>query len=430
MSLPERTESSGGMINPARISRWSLVALGIQLAMLFAIVLGTHGFIVPLSHPTTTDFASFYAAGRLADGPAPALAYNRAAHEAAEQIATSPGINYVFFFYPPTFLLICGLLPRLPYIMAFVLFETLTAAALLQTLRWVTGRGGWRQLLPAASFSPLIWNVGIGQNACLTAALFGCATVLLQARRPLGAGLAFACLCYKPHFGLLIPLALAAAGEWSAIAAAGLVLVSLVGISALLFGPETWLAFLHAMSHAQGDFAAGHVVPWRPMISVYGAARMLGAGPAAAYVAEALVSVVVAGCTVWSWRRPDDGSGIRNAVLVSGTLLIAPVGLFYDLVLLLVAVAWIVRSATRTPLGSRERLVLASVWLAGLVCYPAAGAAHVPVGTICTCCIFIMSLARQHHMGDRSSNLNSHSLFWICKDVVVLLARRRPPLRR
>ena len=71
-------------------------------------VAGTHGWIVPLDKPTTTDFVSFYAAGKLADAGTPALAYDQAAHLAAEEAITAPGIRYQYFNYPPVFLMRCA----------------------------------------------------------------------------------------------------------------------------------------------------------------------------------------------------------------------------------------------------------------------------------------------------------------------------------
>jgi len=44
----------------------------------------------------------------------------------------------------------------------------------------------------------------------------------LLERRPVAAGLLFGLLCYKPHFGLLVPVALASGGYWRSFAAASL----------------------------------------------------------------------------------------------------------------------------------------------------------------------------------------------------------------
>jgi|SRR6516162_8625074 len=43
------------------------ILLAVEIGVFLFLVAGTHGLIVPLSQPTSTDFVSFYAAGRLAD---------------------------------------------------------------------------------------------------------------------------------------------------------------------------------------------------------------------------------------------------------------------------------------------------------------------------------------------------------------------------
>src|SRR5579863_6468259 len=95
------------------------------LALAFFIAV-SHHWIGALTKPTTTDFASFYAAGSLADAGHPALAYDHAAHAAAEVQATEPGVLYQYFYYPPVFLFICAALAKLSYLPAFIVFQALT----------------------------------------------------------------------------------------------------------------------------------------------------------------------------------------------------------------------------------------------------------------------------------------------------------------
>src|ERR1019366_7073866 len=129
---------------------------------------------------------------------------------AAEQAAIGIPTEYNYFYYPPVFLLICAPLAWLPYLPAFILFQAAGAAACFFALRMI------RRDLPLVvflAFPGLWWAIGTGQNALLTAALFAAGTVLLE-RRPWLAGLCLGALCYKPHFGLLIPVALIAGGHW------------------------------------------------------------------------------------------------------------------------------------------------------------------------------------------------------------------------
>ena len=210
------------LLTRRRVARFCGVLLAAEIAILAFLVAGTHGWIVPLSRPTTTDFVSFYAAGSLADAGTPALAYDRAAHLAAEERVTGPGVRYQYFNYPPVFLLLCAALAPLPYLVAFVLFEGATLALYLVVATRILADRSGTALVALLAFPIVFWNFGLGQNAFLTAALFGAATLLID-RRPIAAGLLFGALCWKPQLGLMVPFALAAAGRWRAFAAAGIV---------------------------------------------------------------------------------------------------------------------------------------------------------------------------------------------------------------
>ena len=375
----------------ARVRCWTRTILVCQLIVLVFIIAVAHGLIVPLERPVTTDFISFYAAGLLANGPDPAMVYDRAAHYLAEQSATAPGIAYVHFFYPPVFLLVCGLLSHLPYVTAFLLFEISTTALCLLVVCLVGGDRRW--VLPAVSFSPLLWNDAFGQNACLTAALFGLGTWLLQMKRPVLAGIVLGCLCYKPHVGLLIPVALVCGGHRKAFIGAA-ACVCCLGLSTLgLFGLESWRSFLVAIVRAQTEFSAGEIVPFTVTASVYGAFRLLGVDPTSALVLECLIGLLVVCGVAWSWRQPDDGSGSRNAVLIAGTLLIMPVVLFYDTVLLLIAAAWMTRTARMALPG--EAFGLGLVWLAGLLCYPVSHVSNLPIAAASAALLFCLAVRKQ-----------------------------------
>lgn len=390
-------DKADALVTAARVRRWTVVFLTAQMIVLVVFILGTHGMLVTLDHSATTDFASFYAAGMLANGPHPALVYDRLAHFVAEQAATQAGIKYVYFFYPPVFLLLCSLLARLPYLCAFLLFEALTVAACLLTMRAIIGGPVRLWLLPALSFTPAIWCVGVGQNSFLTATLFGCGTLLLQSRRPIAAGLVLAFLFYKPHTGLLIPIALIASGSVRTVISAASGVLLIVAGSVLAFGDASWFGFLHAITRAQGEFSAGDIAPFGYTASIYGAASVLGAGRVTAQFIQIVVGVLVAACVFQSWRS-DNLDGTRYASLISGTILVMPVVLFYDIVLLLIASAWLYRAIKTTGSLPGERMGLALIWLVSLACYPVARAIHLPIACSCATGLFILALARQHQM--------------------------------
>src|SRR5205807_196242 len=139
-------------------------------------------------------------------------------------------------------------------------------------------------------FPMVFWNFGLGQNGFLTAALFGAGTLLID-RRPVAAGLLFGALCYKPQFALLLPLALAAGGQWRAIAAAAASAGAFVLLSLALFGADTWQAWLATAGSSPAMYGSGRIL-FAGMANTFGGARLLGADVTLSYALQAVVSLV------------------------------------------------------------------------------------------------------------------------------------------
>jgi alpha-1,2-mannosyltransferase len=363
-----------------RIIGYAAVLLVIELLTFLVMIAGTHGLIVPLGdRPTTTDFVSFYAAGRLADDGTPQLAYDQAAHYAAEERATAPGIGYQFFYYPPVYLLLCAAFAKLPYLAAFVLFEALSLLLYLAVARGILGETGMSALVPLAAFPAVFWTLGLGQNALLTAALFGAATLLVD-RRPWVAGVLFGLLCYKPHFGLLVPIALAAGGHWRSIAAAAATVAALVAVSLLCFGWATWHDYLLTALTSRGTYENGRI-DLAGMVSPFAGLRLAGLEPSLAYAGQAAVTAGTAFFVAVIWRcRP--ALPVRAAALLAATAVAVPVILIYDLMLVAIAMAWLVRAARQSDFLPWEKTVFAALFVAALATRRLGAAAHVPLALV------------------------------------------------
>ncbi len=350
----------GSWFERKRVRVAAAMLLAIELVVFAFLVAGTHGWIVPLQSPTTTDFVSFYAAGALADAGTPALAYDQAAHHAAEERATEPGIKYQYFNYPPVFLLLCAALATLPYLVAFMVFEGASLALWLFVGCRILRDHSLTALVVLLAFPMVFWNFGLGQNAFLTAGLFGAATLLID-RRPVVAGLLFGALCYKPQFGLLIPLALAAGGYWRVFAAAAVSVAMLVVASLALFGVETWQAFLYTAGASPAMYQSGRIL-FAGMANPFGGARLVGAGVWLAYAVQAAATLAGAAVVVVVWRRRLSLPA-RAAILAAATLVAAPLSLLYDLMLGAVAAAWLVRDRGSAAALPWERAALAALYL-------------------------------------------------------------------
>jgi hypothetical protein len=341
---------------------------------------GTHGLIVPLATPTSTDFVSFYAAGSLADAGTPQLAYDRAEHYAAEERATAAGINYNFFYYPPPYLLLCALLAHLPYIAAFVIFEAATLGLYLLVARRILGDRDPVILVCLLAFPPVLWSVGPGAER-------------VAQRGPLGRGnpshrpspalarLFFGALCY-PHFGLLVPVPLAAVGHFRAFAVAFSSAAALCLLSLALFGWETWSAYLAAAAASPAIYQSGRIA-FSGFVNAFGGVLLLGGTPMMAYAAQG-ATILAAGLLagyVWHARLPLP---IRAATLAAATLAAAPVVLFYDLMLAALAALWLLRAGGAYRLAEWEKIALAGLFLLALKPRSIADMMQVPIGPLVT----------------------------------------------
>jgi hypothetical protein len=357
MNLVLRGIRSGSWLTKERMTAYVWMLLVTEFAGTAYCIAGTHGLIVPLQTPASTDFVSFYAAGRLAASGAAWLAYDRAAHYAAEQQATAPGIAYNFFYYPPVFLLVCAVLARLPYLWAYAVFQVGSLAACVLAVRAILPN---TRLLFLLAFPAVFWAAGTGQNALLTASLFAAATWQID-RRPILAGILFGAVCYKPHFGLLIPIALVAGGYGRVFAAAAGTVVALIVVSGMAFGWETWIAFLHAMPSSQSVYTS-HDIDLNGLASPFGAMLVLGQGPWRASVVQAICSLGAAVLVGVVWQRRLS-LPVRAAVLAAAVPAAAPIIMYYDLMLAGVAVAWLVKAGQSSGFAPWTKTLLAMAFL-------------------------------------------------------------------
>ena len=199
-------------------------------------------------------------------------------------------------------------------------------------------------------------------------------------------------MCYKPHLALLAPVALVAGGYWRTFAAAATTVAALVGLSVALFGLDTWHDYLVALAGSSAVYETGKV-DLAGFITPYGAARVLGAGAVAAQILQAVISLLVVTVVGWIWRL-DPGPAERSAALAAGILLSVPLALIYDLMLLTVAIAWLVRAGRGTGFLPWEKSALLFCFLVPLVSRHLAHATHIPLGPLAPAALLALCLMR------------------------------------
>jgi alpha-1,2-mannosyltransferase len=366
------------------------ILAGVTVLGVVGLVALSHAGLDPTGKPLGTDFLSFWAASNLALSGHAAQVYQPALHAQAEG-AVFPGarLGYAAFFYPPVFLLICLPLAALPYLASLAAWLTVTGLAYgLVIRRWLAGAAS---VLPALAFPAALLNLGHGQNAFLTTALFGSGGLLL-ARRPFLAGLCFGALIFKPHLGLLIPVALLAGRQWKAIAGAVVAAAGLAGASLLVFGWATWAGFLKTSALARMALEQ-EMIGSAKMQSVFAAVRLWHGPVTAAYALQALVALAAAaGVAVVFHRRRNDQAAA--AVLAAATLLASPFLLDYDLTLMAIPLAWLFAQGAREGFRPWEKTGLLAAFALPLVSRTVATMGHIPLGPPVLAALFILVLRR------------------------------------
>jgi arabinofuranan 3-O-arabinosyltransferase len=342
------------------------------LALGYLIVLGGsylqgHFLTDPQGRPIANDFVNVWAAGQLArDGAAPA-AYDWTLHRAVEVRAVGYDFDgYYGWHYPPPAFFFAAALATLPYLIAAVVWLLTTLAAYVAAIAGILGlRTG---VLFALGFPAAIWNVTAGQNGFLTAALIGGTLGLLE-RHPALAGICLGLLTYKPQFGLLFPIVLIADRRWLTIAVAALVALLLAALSWLAFGSASWAALVHWAPISNRVLIDQGVLDWYRLQSVFALVRAHGGSETLAWIVQGLLSLLLAIGLAWLWQSRA-AFELKAAALAAGALLATPYLFMYDLVVLAVAVAFLLRLALAREFLSRIEIVALATAGALILIYP------------------------------------------------------------
>ena len=324
-----------------------------------------------------TDFVNVWSAGRLVlDGHA-AQAYDWDIQKQVQVAVLGQSYEGNFaWHYPPPFLFIASLLAHFPYAGAFIGWAAISLVPYLAVMRAIVGRPFG--LLLAAAFPVVLTNTLVGQNGFLTAALIG-GTLYLMPTRPVLSGICLGLLSYKPQYGLLFPLVLIAASQWTVFVTAAIVAVTMAFISWLAFGTESWQAFFHWLPMFSQAFLTEGRAPWGKMQSIFALVRYFGGTEQLAWLLQWIMSAGVAVVLALMWRSRVSYP-LKAAALAAGTLLITPYLFLYDVMVLAITVAFLVRIGLSQGFQHYELPALGLV-AALLLFYPLVGA---PTGFVAT----------------------------------------------
>ncbi len=382
---------SGDWLTFERIRTYSWIILGMSLVALVMLWSYPPGLLDQLDRPKGTDFSNPYSAGKMALSGQAAAAYDYAAQHREQQKIFSAGEELPFYGwpYPPIYFLIAAPLAMLPYMGALLFWTLFTFIAYLATVRSIVlDRNG---LLVAAAFPAVFVTFSHGHNAFFTTACLGLGLVLIKRHSSL-AGIFFGCLCYKPHFGLILPLILICGGYWRAFLSASITVLALTSLSYYFFGWESWLAFWDSQDLTRRYILEQVATGWEKIQSAFSFSRSLGWSITTSYLVQAAVSLPAIGALSFLWFK-----GVNEATCAAtaaGTLLITPYVLDYDLTVLALSIAFLVCNGLREGFLPWEKTLLVCIWIVPGVTRVLAMATGIPFGLIGLISIFIWCVFR------------------------------------
>jgi arabinofuranan 3-O-arabinosyltransferase len=297
--------------------------------------------------------------------------------------------------HPPIFLLALVPFAVLPYFTAFFTWNFVTLLGCVAVVLFIVRSPAAIAVMLAWPFAA--WNFLAGQNGFFTASLLGAALLLLK-RHPVLAGVFVGCLTYKPQFGILIPVALAAGREWRAFASATATAMLLVGASVAAFGTAVWerfpeeliaqandALFIDPQTAAQSSFGI--------IQTVYGLIRYLNLlnGPILAWIAQGATTCGIA-FVVWLVWRSGVRYPLKAATLSAGALLATPYSHAYDMAALVIPVAFLAIDQMRCGLLRGEQTIAIALFGVSFSVFPTFG--RLPIGPLITLSLLFLILRR------------------------------------
>jgi alpha-1,2-mannosyltransferase len=425
---------SGEWLTRERIRMVAVAVLIASAAGFLYLVVTSKGGVDLQGRPIGTDFSNVYAAGTYVLEGNPQAPFDSVQQYARERSIFGEATQFYGWHYPPYFLFVAAALAWMPYGLALFVWQAITLGLYLLAIRGIllsfrgaqsanpesitTGLQGqapttglWRRwlwipdsryaasgmttadwLLLALAFPAVLINVGHGHNGFLTAALLGGGLVSLE-RRPLVAGVLFGLLAYKPQFGLMIPIALAAGGYWRSFIAAAVTAVLLTLVTTLVFGVQIWHAFFVGAEFTRTVVLEQGDTGWHKIQSVFSWARMWGAPVPLAYGIQGAATLVIAMASAWLWHGKAPYP-LKAAGLCLAAILATPYTLDYDMMVLAPAIAFLAADGTARDFGPWEKTALAALWLVPLVARTVPQMTLIPLGVPVMLAMFVLILRR------------------------------------
>jgi hypothetical protein len=347
------------------------------------------GYTDGAGRPFGDDYVNYWSAAYLAIHGLADRIYNWDAFHVFQQSATGPVLGNYHYSYPPVLILLTAPLGLLPYLWGWFAWTLLGWLAFYRALVLAAGR---HVVLLALATPAIFSNTVCGQNGTWTAALLGGGLALID-RNPRLAGVLLGLTVYKPHFGLLLPIALIAGRRWQAFIFAAITVIALVALSVAVFGVDVWRAYLFNLPQLRTVILEDGTGVWHRMMSIFVAARRLGADVPLAYVIQALFAAIAAAAVAWSWWTASCPPALRNALVLLGTCLATPYLQDYDLVFTAFVAVWLSDLFENHPARTKCRIAIAALLIGPVMAAPLGLATGLALGPLFIIPAFVVAVA-------------------------------------
>lgn len=362
---------------------------GAAVASVLAVIivwsgLSPGGWVGPHGKLSTIDFCWIWASGKLAVLGMGARVYEPGLFLSLHDTFFHTGECLITFkhlyVYPPTFLFFTYVLGLMPYLIACTVWVAATLALYEAAIGSIVPRR--EALILAIVPLPVLVNMDLGHNGFLTAGLMGLSLAFIE-RRPWLAGIFLGLLTYKPQFGVLFPLALLAARNWRVIVSATATAGIFGFAAAVAFGWRGWPSFVASLFDRTAGLSPDPSIGLR-LDSIY--SWLFYGAHISASISLSVQAAIAVAVAIWiytAWARSVPYP-MKAASLALGSLIVTPYVFYYDLCILSVAVALLIKDGLARGFLPGERFVI-------LACFASLTLVTVPLAPVI--CAVLMCLA-------------------------------------
>lgn len=343
---------------------WLVVLVGVTVTVLFTQTILQTSFILtsePGVEAIKIDYRVFWAAGKLALQGEPLAAFDTARLGEIHKIDPEA---YMPWLYPPGYLVLVMPFGAMAFSTGFLVFALLSLVLMGLAVHSFTAGviPVWLALTLAPAYVPTLI---IGQNNLLWLAGFLAALAALRDRRWVLAGIFIGCLTLKPQLGLLLPVALIAAGHWRTILVAAVTAAVLAILPTLMFGPEYWPLLAGSMAYL-GESLIFSINKLHLMVGPFYLMNLLGLPPETALRVQWGIVALAVGFVAVLWRSDRIGFDAKAAGLMLAMLLSAPYLWYYEAAMMAPIGLFMVRAGIlgKTP---PQLFLLICLWMGGVL---------------------------------------------------------------